>query len=290
MHRSQFGVLAALIAAFFMGLANPFGKLAADAVDPLVLATFVTLIASGALAVLLLIQGVRTDKLKQLKFRTFFDLGILGHGIPVILVLVALKATTAMNVLFLSRTEIFFATILGVLLLKERISRNQLIGIFVGFVGVFIFATELKITSFNIFDLMAVLAGFFWAHYDVVVRRVGEKISSLEIVAIRNISALPLLIILLIFSNKELAIPQTSYLDAAIFGLSMFVVGVFAYNAAIKRIGVWKAAVPTHLLSVVFGAVFTFLILGETLSDMELIGAAAIILGTFLALKKENGT
>lgn len=288
MKTEQLGLIAAVIAAFFFGASNPQAKLAATGTDPVTLSLAVTFIAAIIFAAYALLNRNLLLGIRREDAPLYLGLGLIGHAIPSLLSLYGLTMTNALNLLFLLRAEIFFAAIFGVVIFKESINLRQVAGIAIGFFGVFIFATGLDFGGINMGDMLIILASAFWAGYVVMVRKLSGKVSPVAIASMRAWVALPLLGAAALLFQAPLTVHPAQYGNIAFFAVSTYILGVVAYNSAIKQLGVWKAAIPTQLLSVIFGFIATWWVLGENLSAIKIAGAALIIIGTVLALLKEK--
>jgi drug/metabolite transporter (DMT)-like permease len=287
METGKKGIIAAIIAAFFFGLGNPFSKLIADKASPFAIVFLITAIAALFIAIMLMVQGKKIS-LSIGDLPDYLALGILGFAIPALMTIYALTITSALNVLFLLRCEIFFVTIMGYALFNEKVAKKQVLGMVLGFIGVFVFATELSYNGLNAGDALVLLSSVFWASYVITVKKLSPKLPPDVIAGMRYWTALPFLGIVVLIAKIPAVIPSTSYFDLGIFALSTYVFGVIAYNYAIDKIGSWKAVVPTQLLSVIFGFIFTWLVLGETLSALKIAGGTMILAGTMITLSKEN--
>ncbi|MFH0971742.1 MAG: DMT family transporter [Candidatus Micrarchaeota archaeon] len=288
MNNTHNGIIAAIIAALFFGMGNPYAKLVLSSVNPLALSVISAAFSGVILAAIAVFANKGLPKFERNDLWNYLGIGILGFAIPSILTLYALSMTTALSLIIILRSEIFFGTIFGVVFFKEEINLKQIAGIVAGFIGVFIFATELNFISINSGDILALVATFFWSAYLIYARKLSEKWDPYSIAAIRYWVALPFLFALLIFLNIPLSMPQSEYANFSVFALSIYVFGVCAYNYAIRKVGIWRAAVPTQLLTVFFGAVITWLVLGETMSAMKWAGSALIVGGTVLAIVQKK--
>lgn len=282
----QIGLLFAIGAAFFFGFGNPFAKLAAQNANVFVTTFYISLIAGICFFLISLFRG----SLKFLNSNDIWEylkIGIIGFAIPQTLVMYAYTQTSAMNVLFLLRSEIFFATIFGAIIFREQISRMQIGGILIGFAGVFIFSTGLSFDSLNIADAIVFFSTIFWALYVVFAKNLLGKLDAITIGGMRYWAAIPFQFILAISQDPTLSYPIAQIPSLAIFSIATFVFGVILYNKAIEKLGVWKAVVPGQMLSIIFGAVATFIVLGETLTAVKIAGGGLIIAGTLIALGKK---
>ncbi|MBI5224647.1 DMT family transporter [Candidatus Micrarchaeota archaeon] len=286
MKPDKLGLLFAIGAAFCFGLGNPFGTLTVQNANTFVSAFYVAFVAGFCLFLITLYRG-KLNSIKSKDVGEYLKLGFIGFAIPQTLVLYAYTKTSALNVLFLLRSEIFFATILGALIFKEEIKNRQIGGIMLGFIGVFVFSTGLSFNSFNLADGIVFISTIFWAFYVVFAKNLLGKLDAITIGGMRYWAAIPFLFILAISQDQNLSYPIAQIPVLAIFSISTFVIGIILYNKAIESLGVWKAVVPGQLLSIIFGAIATWVVLGETLTAVKMGGGLLIIAGTVIALGKK---
>ena len=177
------------------------------------------------------------------------------------------------------------------LLLHERVTVLNIIGIAISFIGVIIVVLKPDF-SFNaapagiILMLVAVLAA---VGYTLMVKKLTEKYNAFTITTYQNLfGCLLFLPLFLIFEYREFlsaehtarAIVNLVYL--AVFGSSL---AFIFFNYGVKVIGATKTEIFTNIIPV-FTAVFAYFMLGEDLGFQKLFGIAVVLAGLFLAQLK----
>ncbi|HET7274477.1 MAG TPA: DMT family transporter [Longimicrobiaceae bacterium] len=237
----------------------------------------------AALTVLLLVPAAR----RGWSWRVVMVAG--AYAATMVLFVAANKLTTAANTIFLQSTAPLYILLLGPLLLRERITREDLVfmavvafGLSLFFVGV----EEPAVTAPNPArgDLLAALAGFTWALTILGLRWLGSGSGgeggggegALATVVIGN--ALAFLVCL----PMALPVVDASAVDWALVGyLGIFQVGV-AYlflTSGIRHIPALEAA-TLLLVEPALNPIWAWLIHDETPSSWALVGGAAILSAT----------
>jgi O-acetylserine/cysteine efflux transporter len=182
--------------------------------------------------------------------------------------------------------QVFFTILLAWLFLSERPRRIQVIGSFVGFLGMAVIGSErLAGASLGPF-LMVILAAAFWGAGNVLAKSVG-KVDMLAFTVWSSLAApLPLLAL-------SLAVEGTGGLAALAHpGWKLVVsVVVLSYGGTLFGYGLWArllahhsaaTVVPFALLVPVVGMIAAAIVFGEALSAVELAGGALVMAGLAL--------
>jgi drug/metabolite transporter (DMT)-like permease len=180
------------------------------------------------------------------------------------------------------------APIPGVLFMNERFSWLNLLGIVISFsgVGLILFEKGFELTAPIEGLLFMALAVFAALAYSVVIKRMGNRYSPVNLVAWQNLFGVGFFFPFFYINEWErfIATPPTtdalgSLLLLAIFA-SSFAFIFFAYGIA--RIGVTRANVFANMIPV-FTAIFAWIVLGELLTISKLAGIAIVIGGLFIS-------
>ncbi len=133
-----------------------------------------TILSTLVLATLLIFQ----KKIKGFKqynksqFGTMFFLGFLGNYLYYILLYGALSKTTAQEGFILAYTWPMMVLVLSFLVLKDKITTQKIVGIFISFFGIVIITTNGNITAFNLTnlhgDILALSGAFVFALFSVL--------------------------------------------------------------------------------------------------------------------------
>lgn len=186
------------------------------------------------------------------------------------------------------------APIPGVLFMNERFSWLNLLGIVISFsgVGLILFEKGFELAAPIEGLLFMALAVFAALAYSVVIKRMGNRYSPVNLVAWQNLFGVGFFFPFFYINEWErfIATPPTtdalgSLLLLAIFA-SSFAFIFFAYGIA--RIGVTRANVFANMIPV-FTAIFAWIVLGELLTLSKLAGIAIVIGGLFISqLRKQR--
>jgi drug/metabolite transporter (DMT)-like permease len=176
--------------------------------------------------------------------------------------------------------------ILSVLILKERVSRPQLIGFCMIFCGVFIIAGLGLVGGGHhawIGHLLFIAGAFLFAGYTIALRRSG--LSGMEGVAIvslwSSITYLPVYFAAL--HPRIFSVPLTSLIVPAFYqAILTNIVSLIAYARAVSILGASRAA-PFAALIPAMTAFLGILFLGEYPSAADWAGIACVSAGVYLA-------
>lgn len=199
-------------------------------------------------------------------------------------------------------TQPLIAPLFAFVLLRERVTKNNIIGILLSTIGMLI----LLLVGANDFQLgsywgilLAVLTVSMSVSYSVVLRRIPTRYSSLSIVFyVQSFSLLLFYPLWGIFEGKGLAnIDFATFAESGQLlssGFAVAYLAVFASVAAfvlfcytVREIGVTRANVFNNVRPV-FTAVLMWLLFDEILPVWKIIGIIFIIIGLFISQKQEK--
>jgi drug/metabolite transporter (DMT)-like permease len=186
------------------------------------------------------------------------------------------------------------APIPGVLFMNERFSWLNLAGILISFggVGLILFENGLELTAPIQGILFMALAVFAALAYSVVIKRMGNRYSPVNLVAWQNLFGIGFFFPFFYFNewDRFVTTPATAEALGALLLLAVFASSFafifFAYGIA--RIGVTRANVFANMIPV-FTAIFAWMVLDEALTLKKLAGIAIVIGGLFISqLRKQR--
>jgi len=187
------------------------------------------------------------------------------------------------------QTQVFFTAILAVIFLKERMSKAQILGAFIAFVGVAYVALNTG-GDVNFMGLLLVeLAALSWAAGNLVSKKIG-RVDMLSLVTWGSLISLPFLLALSFLLESHLWSMET------IINLSWKGIGALAYlvyPVTLFGFAMWSWLLSRHPATVV--APFTLLIpivgfsssallLGESLPLWKIIAGVLVIVGLVINL------
>ncbi|OLN27232.1 DMT family transporter [Desulfosporosinus metallidurans] len=223
-------------------------------------------------------------------------LGFIGTFCYHSLFFTSLKYTTATNSSIIGAMNPMVTTLLAAMFFSERLTPWRIFGIFLSFIGVFLFITngDLQLVSqfrFNKGDVVMLIAVCCFAIYSLLSRRYMKQysLSPLMVTAYTFLICVVISIPFFLWEN-----PSTYLFSATASGwLSILYMSVFAsvlgyliQMVAIQRIGAPRTAIYINLVPI-FTIIQSVTILGESITLFKLIGAAIVITGVYLAIRPE---
>lgn len=186
-----------------------------------------------------------------------------------------------------------FSIIVAYFVTNERISFGNFLGILLSVVGVF-FVIMKKNMEFKA-DLLGIgfllLAVFSAVGYSVIVVDVTKKYNVYSIIAYQNLIGIfmfaPLFFILDFKNFMSVAFTWKAWfplIELAVFASTL---AFMLFTFGIKNLGITKANTLSNLIPIVT-AFFSFLVLGERFSFMNILGIFIVVLGLILSQIKRK--
>lgn len=267
-------------------------KFALDHSTPLLIAALRTVIGGTFLVALALFRGEKIPR----DFRDLRSIFIVGLSITTIssaLLVVGVNKVPAGVASLIASTMPLFTAILALLLLKSPISRLAAGGLALGFVGTVVLASpsmsgEAAATGI----LTLIVSAIAWA-FGTVYMKVADfsRVSPIMLVGIQLWMSACMLI------PVALIVEGTSETD---WSLGLFVpVGyaaipanavTFALLATVVRHATPSQAASSAYLIPVFGVLFGWLLRGERLGLVEVLGGLLVITGVYVLVTASNRT
>ena len=206
----------------------------------------------------------------------FFHFGLLFWGLT--------QVEAALGAVVI-QLQLPFAVIFAMVLLNERPSARGLIGTAVAFAGVILIGSRAEFRGNGIYLLLIVLAAAAWAFSNIPIKRLGA-INVFTLNGWISLFAAPQLFLLsLMLESRQ----GTALMTAGWRGY-----GAVAYMAVVSTIavyGMWyyllgkyplSQVVPYTLVAPLAGVLGGTMILGEELTEMMALGAAATLAGVVI--------
>lgn len=250
--------------------------------------TIVTLrVALAAITLWLIILARKYDVPNTLKAWTaLIIVGFLNNALPFTLITWGqTHINSGLSSIFNATTPFFTVLVAGALLADEKITRNKILGVLIGVIGVstLIGPEALKGLTGSVFGQLAVLgAAISYAFAGVFARRFKALgISPLMVATGQVTTAAIMLTPLALFIDTPwtLAIPPVPIIGAML-GLAFLstVVAYILYFRLIASAGATNAALVTFIIPI-SAIMLGVIILGETFTPLQAIGMALIGLG-----------
>jgi drug/metabolite transporter (DMT)-like permease len=287
------GIITGTVSMFFLSTYSILGKILLDTFSP---ETLVALTQTLSVLVLLLFFGFLPEakKLKKLPSKDLFWLfiiSILSAVIAPLLLLKGLKITTATSTIIISSLEPVLTGLIAFILLKESLSKHQIAGAILMFLGILVIATKglNSSISFNQGDTLILIAALFWALSTNIFKKHLSHIRPDLIVLARNsIGAITIFLIIPFIFNIQHSIPspldKTVIIPLIIFSLFTIVIAQLLWYKALKQISATLAS-SLSLLRPFFALMLAALILKEDLYTYHLLGGLLATPGLILTIQ-----
>jgi drug/metabolite transporter (DMT)-like permease len=274
--------LLAVAAMLFSGTNNFLTKIAVTvSADPI----FYTTLKNGLVAVLLIgacIAFRKFGELRALSLRQYtmlFAIGIIGGAIPFALFFTGLSTTSALNAGLIHKTLFLWVLLFAYPFLKERLTRGQMIGVFLVFLGN-LFVGGFTGFKFNSGEFMILAATLFWAVENIIAKKALAGMSSLVVASSRMVLGSLALLAFLAVTDRIVPVGD---LTATQWGWTLLTSGllfgyVITWYTALKHAPATYVAtilVPATLVTNVLTAVF----ITHAWTGLQVISTALYILG-----------
>ena len=221
-------------------------------------------------------------------FKSLLVISFLGSTLQYSLTFSGLNIVDATSATLLIQSEIPFGILIAFIILKEKPSMKNLIGLLIAFIGIVILTGSPNLEN-KLFGVLLLLSGaFLWAYAQVIAKPVSEKIGGLALTAYIGVFAGPSSIALSYFiegntyqyiTNADLK----TWLIVLYLGLIMNCLAYSLWYFVLSKHPV-NYVMPVMLLFPVTGLVTAIFLLGENPSTYAYIGGFIIISGVAIIL------
>lgn len=227
-------------------------------------------------------------KLDGRTIRIAAGIGLLNSAIAPLLWFSGLARTSAINASMLSSAEILCVIALSAIILHERVTKMQMIGAGIVFIGVVIINVTSVDTglSVHIGDLLVIAGAFASGTGAVLFKKYLSHVMPELAIVIRNISGIIAVSILGFFIRHSFAqevadFPMTKVLLLMAFTFFSRYLNLTFYYEALDRLEATTISL-IEIAAPFSGLIFAYLILGETIHSYQLLGGIFILFGLVL--------
>ena len=233
------------------------------------------------------------NEIKKKDYFILFISGIVGNVIPYFLYPIAQTQIDSATSGVLTSLTPFFALIIGVIFYKLKATKNNIIGLFIGFLGtsiLILFSNSSEGFSADLYGLFVVAATLLYGINLNLVKYHLNHLKPITITAFSIVSILPITLYILFVHTEfpsHLKLINEHLLE---FGY-VFVLGVLGTSIAtlifynlIKIKDTVFASMVTYLMPIV--AIGFGVLDGEKINLIQLFGMLLVLLGVFINSKK----
>ncbi len=283
-------LVAIILSSLLGGATVPLSKLGLQEFPPLSFA-FIRFLLS-AMLILPFILKYKRGFLGN--FQKLLPLSLLAT-INIIFFILGIKTTTATSGILLYAAVPVLAGLLGYILFRHKLPSYQLIGLILGFIGVFVIVFLPILEKGNPFsgdllgNLLIAVGVITWSFYMVLSRKTLLTFSPFVMTAVFIFLTALALFPLFIFESLTNTLWFKNVTLTGVFSLIYVatistILTYFLGQYAIKHGGIVFASMTFYLVPVV-GYIFSFLLLGELLTLGLVLGGVLALIGVFLVTK-----
>ncbi|TFG03355.1 MAG: DMT family transporter [Promethearchaeota archaeon] len=308
------GLFFGILGVFFVGLQPIIANARPQALDPFIFAAMTCLIEAAIFFPLIFIErklNNTKDETIELSVKEninllaiwkknlgfFIFIGII-FGVNQLLFFIGYGLAGAINGSLTQKTTVFFGILFGFLILKEKVTKLQIVFSIILFLGLILAITEGKFNflNFNLDVILGVITLLFitclWMFGHTITKPVLNKneVTATQMVFLRNfISGILLFFTYFIFfpfENIFLLFNPINQLFYIMMGL-IYGLGLFCWYKTLSYLDVSKATIilsPTPIVTAIFATMF----LGELFTIFHLLGTLIVILSIIIIVKQKE--
>lgn len=277
------GYLYMAVSTLLISLAFIFNTFALKAINPITGAFFVFAFSMVGTLVMLAVTG-KMRKVKQLLSQFWKPLLLIGvlNGVSATMWFYLLGLLGPSLLSFLLRFSTIFMIIMGIVFLKERFSRLEIIGGAIMIAGAFIISYsngELILLGVSLSILLSIIFSAVQFLNKIYIKEIDPiVINSLRIVfTFVTISAI-------VLWTSELSVPPITTLGwLALSSICAGIIGFLLNFKALELIDLSKAAVIQSMQPFAV-VIYSLLLLGSVPGNMQMFGGTVIIVGTMISV------
>ena len=289
------GFLFAILAAAFSALPNVIPKSVMDeqAVDgiipnPLML-VFVIYVVNSLLFFPLHKSKKPNPNVKSKKM-TIILLILLGfvESSGTLSYTIGLQETSATNASILVNSETIFAILLGIMIFKEKLDKQEILPFFLIVIGSILIpvGTDMhhnnwQLSDFMMGDLLVVLSGFFYCLDTFIAKKLSDSIKTRHIVHVMSCTGAIMALSLMLFFEIPFDISFEQLSLMSIVGFLGIGATMMFFIMALRLIGSVRT-VLIYSTTTVFSIVYSTLILSESITILNISSAGCVLFGLFV--------
>ena len=216
-------------------------------------------------------------------------LGLTGMAVFHTCVYIALTSTTALNALLLLVLAPLLTAFGAWLVFRDPVTRGQQLGLAVALAGAILLIARgslgrLTNLHFGVGDLWMLFAVLIWTVYSLLLKKRPAALPQAVLLTASSASAVACMLPLYLWMQWGALLPQLS--TGALEGLLYVAVmasplAFFFWNSGVAKIGPSRASTFIYLMPF-FGAVLSFIFLGEGVQSYQVAGGVLVFLGIAL--------
>lgn len=291
MNKSFLGPIYLSIAASIWGGMYVSSKFLLDTIPPISLLFIRYLVASIVLIAICLYRRERLFAIKHWSW--FLQIGFVGYFLSIGTQFLGTKLSNAHLASLITTLSPVFLSIFAIWLLKEKISKKQILSMVIAVLGLMIIVGLPSGDGENVIlgNLILIFTSMSWGYYSVIARKASKHYSPLQLTTVGIILAT-------LFTFPATWVDSSHWQIASLFDwkilLNVLYISVIATAVAFFSWNKGLELTPSHQAGVFFflqpivGSLLGWLLLGEQLTLAFMLGSLFIIGGVYYNMSGEN--
>nr|WP_275901028.1 EamA family transporter [Paenibacillus periandrae] len=273
--------------AILWGVSFNLGKLAVSAIGPMNVVGWRFLIASCCLLIFYYLKERPTyQQLKSNLIRYFF-IGVIGIFMTNALVFSGLSYTSAVNTALITAANPTVTLICSFLILRERMRKQQLLGMILSLIGVWFVITAgsiTKLSSVSVGDLLVLCGNSCWALYGVLGRKYLKDSTPQKTTALTMFFGAICFIPFMNFPIEPDHLVNLADVWMIIGFIALFgsVLAYLWWNKGISQLGVTRTGLFFNFVPIT--SMIMSVLMGEDVLISQIAGAFLVITGVIISL------
>ena len=277
----------AIYAALLYAVSTPFSKVLMEKIPPAFMAGLLYLGAGAGMVITALFSR---KKVKEAAFThkdiPYLIMMVLLDIVAPILLMTALKNSSAESVSLLNNFEIVATSLIALLIFKEKISPRLWIAIvLITAASILLSLSDITSFSVSVYSLLALLACCCWGLENNCTRKLSNR-DPARIVIIKGFGSGTGSVIVALISGERLTL-TTYILLALLLGFFAYGLSIYTYVYAQRYIGAAKTS-AFYALAPFMGALISLALFPKIPALLFIISFVIMALGAFLAIEKER--
>jgi drug/metabolite transporter (DMT)-like permease len=287
---TSYGWLGLMFAVFCWGLSFPLLKIALDEIEPITLAVLRYVIGIIPLLILMVLRGGKESLLAPLRndWRFFFCLGLVGITLPNVLQNYGMTMTSAHLSSIIQASGPVFTIILAVLILKEPLRSNKVLGTVIAISGTFLLVTgggtgfENSTVLGNFLVLMSAIS---YAVSSILSKKILEKYDPLAVATVSMLLGTMILAVFMVFESPAKKVPAISldyWIIVVVLALLPGSLALLIWYKILKTAELSRIILFIYLIPV-FATAIAYVWPGEIIELSTILFAFLIVCGVAIA-------